>query len=216
MKIIDRRGWGARSARNGVRIVGMRDRTAFMIHHSGGPAEQPIRSIQDWCMDGRGFLDIDYNFLVAQNGTVFEGRGWAHAGSHCVDWNTRAIGVCVVGTNELSAAAVTALRALYAAANRKAGHRLTPLVHRDQAQTDCPGPKITGWVHAGGLSPRDLYLVRPNMSGADVRVVQKIVGAEADGIFGPATSAAVKTWQKGHALKADGIVGPHTRAAMGL
>ena len=46
--------------------------------------------------------------------------------------------------------------------------------------------------------------------------IQKVVGARADGVWGPMTTAAVKAWQKNHALTADGIVGPATLAKMGL
>jgi hypothetical protein len=52
--------------------------------------------------------------------------------------------------------------------------------------------------------------------GRGVRALQRTVGVPADGIFGPATEAAVKRWQRRHGLVADGIVGPQTRAAMGL
>ena len=53
-------------------------------------------------------------------------------------------------------------------------------------------------------------------SGGGVRALQRVVGVPADGVFGPATEAAVKRWQARHGLVADGIVGPQTRAAMGL
>ncbi len=52
--------------------------------------------------------------------------------------------------------------------------------------------------------------------GGKVSSVQRIVGASADGVFGPRTHAAVKRWQARQDLVADGIVGPITSRAMGL
>ena len=58
--------------------------------------------------------------------------------------------------------------------------------------------------------------VRWGSRGGVVESVQAIVGANADGIFGPVTHAAVKRWQSRNGLVADGIVGPLTSRAMGL
>lgn len=65
-------------------------------------------------------------------------------------------------------------------------------------------------------SERVLKLATPMMSGDDVRAVQAALGLTADGVFGPATAAAVTSFQKSKGLGADGMVGPATLSAMGV
>lgn len=44
----------------------------------------------------------------------------------------------------------------------------------------------------------------------DIKTIQRIVGANPDGIMGPKTIAAIKIYQSSHGLVPDGIVGPKT------
>jgi peptidoglycan hydrolase-like protein with peptidoglycan-binding domain len=57
-------------------------------------------------------------------------------------------------------------------------------------------------------------LLELNDRGPLVAVVQRALGIPADGLFGPQTLAAVRSFQKRAGLTVDGIVGPQTRAAL--
>ena len=52
--------------------------------------------------------------------------------------------------------------------------------------------------------------------GGGVLALQRALGVSADGVFGPGTERALKSWQRRHGLAADGVAGPQTRRALGL
>ncbi len=54
--------------------------------------------------------------------------------------------------------------------------------------------------------------LRRGARGEAVKIVQLAVGANADGVFGPSTEAAVRAFQREHQLVPDGIVGPKSWA----
>lgn len=69
--------------------------------------------------------------------------------------------------------------------------------------------------------PSVLKLTQPPTSGPDVKTLQQKLKAlgknvAVDGVFGPATAAAVKAFQQSKGLGADGIVGPATWKALGV
>jgi peptidoglycan hydrolase-like protein with peptidoglycan-binding domain len=53
----------------------------------------------------------------------------------------------------------------------------------------------------------------PGSTGDKVREIQRVVGAIDDGIYGPATEAAVRQWQQNLGVNADGYWGPVTAGA---
>lgn len=151
MQIVTREGWGARPPRNARDVVRVdwSARQEFMVHHTDGPKAQRIRAIQDFHMDGRGWNDIGYNFLVDEDGTIYEGRGWLVVGAHCPDHNRSGIGVAFVGRNNPTPAAMKSIRGLYDEACRRAGRKLRKRGHGQLFATACPGPRLQGWVNAG-------------------------------------------------------------------
>ncbi len=56
----------------------------------------------------------------------------------------------------------------------------------------------------------DRPLLRRGSRGSDVALLQQALGIDADGIFGPATEAAVRELQAEAGLAVDGVVGPRT------
>lgn len=67
----------------------------------------------------------------------------------------------------------------------------------------------------GHVFTRLLYLTRPFMRGTDVRTLQGLVKAPADGVFGPITDGKVRAAQRRLNLEVDGVAGPKTVRALG-
>jgi peptidoglycan hydrolase-like protein with peptidoglycan-binding domain len=61
-----------------------------------------------------------------------------------------------------------------------------------------------------------MALLRNGLRGEPVRILQRRLELEVDGIFGPATEKAVRAFQQKSGLAADGIAGPDTFAQLGL
>ncbi|XP_057580587.1 peptidoglycan recognition protein 4-like [Hippopotamus amphibius kiboko] len=56
-----------------------------------------VQDIQSYWMDKLGSCDTGYNFLVGQDGVIYEGVGWSVQGSHTPDYNDIALGVAFMG-----------------------------------------------------------------------------------------------------------------------
>lgn len=57
-------------------------------------------------------------------------------------------------------------------------------------------------------------VLRQGARGQDVAEMQRVLGVDADGVFGPATDRALREWQRANNLTADGVAGPRTFRAM--
>lgn len=77
----------------------MRDITQVIIHCSFTKTSQDIGEdeITDWHVNGNGWSNIGYHFVIRRNGTVERGRDWQYAGVHTRGHNANSIGVCIVG-----------------------------------------------------------------------------------------------------------------------
>lgn len=76
-----------------------RSRTdAIFVHCSATKPDMDIgvETIRMWHKQ-QGWLDVGYHFIIKRDGTVEEGRPVNVVGSHVKDWNSKSVGVCLVG-----------------------------------------------------------------------------------------------------------------------
>uniref|UniRef100_A0A674JDA9 Peptidoglycan recognition protein 1 n=1 Tax=Terrapene triunguis TaxID=2587831 RepID=A0A674JDA9_9SAUR len=101
--IVSRSQWRARTPRSRVPL---KTPVPFVIiHHTAGnrcytqaSCSQQVRGIQNYHMGSNGWSDIGYNFLIGEDGRVYEGRGWSTVGAHARNWNSRSLGFSFLGT----------------------------------------------------------------------------------------------------------------------
>src|SRR3546814_13006463 len=74
----------------------MRRIETIILHCSYTPPSMDIGAavIKGWHVDGNGWTDIGYHFVLRRNGAVEEGRPLDVVGAHAKNFNGRSIGIC--------------------------------------------------------------------------------------------------------------------------
>ncbi|KRE57122.1 peptidoglycan-binding protein [Phycicoccus sp. Soil748] len=86
--------------------------------------------------------------------------------------------------------------------------------------TVSPGPSAstptstTPGVPTTPATPTSYPTLAQGSTGPDVALAQKVIGATPDGVFGPRTAAALRTWQSAHSVKVTGVLDAATWARM--
>lgn len=135
-----------------------RIKTDFIaVHCSATRPSQNVdeHEIASW-HKARGWSDIGYNIVIPRDGTVQIGRPLDDVGAHVAGYNSRSLGICLVGgvaedgktpednfTDRQKTALLMTLRfcRLYAPGARIQGHRDFPNVAKA-----CPSFDVRGWL----------------------------------------------------------------------
>jgi len=141
----------------------------IIIHHSAGSNSDTnyydvVRNIYFYHRMDQGWSDIGYNYVIAQNGLIFNGREPWDAeqdnvrGAHFCGSNTGTLGICVLGNYEEITLPTNAVKSLIDLLSWKTfkekinpkltyNHPLNPTLpnicgHRDGCSTACPGDSL--------------------------------------------------------------------------
>jgi N-acetylmuramoyl-L-alanine amidase len=72
--------------------------THLAVHCSATPSDQDIGAVEiDKMHRLRGFLRIGYHYVIRRDGTIEKGREDNQAGAHTQNFNSKSIGICMVG-----------------------------------------------------------------------------------------------------------------------
>ena len=230
--IVDCAGWGARANSKIVPVWNQKP-VKILVHHTATPnqanvnqaaAFSLVRSIQNFHMDRRGWLDTGQHFTVSRGGFAMEGRHRSLEivragrqqveGAHCTGQNVVAVGIENEGTYtsvDPPAALWNRLRDLCAWICSRYGIPPTELYgHRDFKNTACPGDRLYS------LLPR----LRSDVAGELGQRVSAVVKASwpllKAGDRGPEVTAAQYLLRDAHATTAapTGVFDTGTDAAV--
>ncbi|XP_046344663.1 N-acetylmuramoyl-L-alanine amidase-like [Haliotis rufescens] len=160
--IVSRAEWGARAPKVHIGNLPATPQNVYIHHgastscHDESTCKSIMRSYQNYHMDGHGWDDIGYTFVIGEDGNVYESRGWDKIGTHTLNHNYDGLGFCVIGdfTDHIpNADALNALKQLIKCGVDNGKIRTDYVIygHRDVRQTACPGQKfydlIQTWPH---------------------------------------------------------------------
>lgn len=77
----------------------MRTIKYLAIHCSATKASSDVgaKDIRKWHVEGNGWSDIGYHYVIRRNGVIEKGRPVEIAGAHVSGYNSNSIGICLVG-----------------------------------------------------------------------------------------------------------------------
>ncbi|XP_070550429.1 peptidoglycan recognition protein 4-like [Ptychodera flava] len=153
--IFSREEWDAEPPKRNLTEI-KKKVSKVVIHHTAGgecttieTCKKKVKDVQLLHKYDKDFKwwDIGYNFLVGEDGNIYEGRGWDYVGSHATPQNGVSYGISVLGNfNERTPnnKALQAIRDLIELGIHKKYIPKDYILrgHKDIKNKDCPGHKF--------------------------------------------------------------------------
>ncbi len=167
--IVPRSGWNAAEAKPFQQHVPVR----ITVHHEGTRLEiadnaaKKIKAIQTWGMGpDRKWADIPYHFLIAPDGTIYEGRNVFTAGETATEYDPSGhlLITCLgnLEVQEVRPEQLQSLIKLIAFTSKKYNLPIETIsTHRDNStQTTCPGKNLYRYFENGYVKTEAAKLLK--------------------------------------------------------
>lgn len=190
MKLITRTEWGARAPTRRTKAPmrglctghwnGPRVTVGGQVTWDHSRCAALVRGIQSFHMNGRGWADIAYNFVVCIHGYIFEGRGIdvinAANGTNAANRNSHAVMWLTGQGNPFHEEEKLGFRFCLQHVSKSVPVSPTnALGHRDYRPTECPGNERYGWIHSGMPVTTELPQPEPDIWEIDVNINPRAV-----------------------------------------
>ena len=123
---------------------------------AGKRSSEKVAEVRKWHVEGRGWSDIGYHFLIDRDGTVTKGRPMARDGAHVRGHNKGTIGISLFGghgssendafSDNFTPEQDAALRELLRTLMRDYGFSKVS-GHNEYAAKACPGFRVDRWLN---------------------------------------------------------------------
>ena len=133
------------------------------IHHTatqnkvGVSDLQKLRSARRYHIEDRGWGDIAYHYLIAPDGTIYQGRDSQFIGGSSNNYGTdNNLLIALIGNFEVESPTIAAVESLKKlVVNRAIHYGINPHnvnTHRHHTATLCPGANLENWFNHTGKS----------------------------------------------------------------
>lgn len=186
--------------------------TMIILHHAA--SNSSVQAVHIYHRDTRKHKGIDYNFYVAKDGTIYNGRGLEYEGGHVLgNLNKISIGICVQGNYDIDKMPEAQKQAVidlikycmkkYPTITKIYGHKeLKSVGYTDQSVTACPGKNYPlAEIKADALMT-EVVKPKPPIASKKIYYVRKTWEDKASqiGAFTVFENAKVLADQKGYTV----------------
>lgn len=127
----------------------MRKIDTVIIHCAATPnfKEFDVTDIRQWHVEGNGWSDVGYHYIIRVDGEIEVGRQEQVSGAHCRGYNARSIGICMVGNDRFTDEQWLSLKKLVR--SLKVRYDLKEITgHYKYSDKTCPNFDVEEWVDA--------------------------------------------------------------------